>query len=696
MFHAHSREQLRQLLSGRQAGGAIFTTLQKFGLTRSEQTSGSGHPILSERRNIVVIVDEARRWRHSWHARHLRQALPNATLLAFTSTPLSASDRVIREVFGDCIDVYDLERATDEGVTVPIHYEDRTIELGWESAPDLPEIDEESGRISTAGRRRDERTVADLNATYGAPDRIHTLAADLVAHWEQRRAHMASFIDTPGKALIVCATREMCVRVFEALRERRPEWAHEAVDHGRMKVVISDSSMDPDRLRAHALTPSERSTVVVRAKDPDDELELLIIHSMLLTGFDAPPVHTMYLDRPLRGTLLMQAVARVNRRFRGKPDGLLVGYVPLADSLQQTLAGSSVAGQATGTATADIDNALDELRGEYDALREILSGIDWRALLAAPGPGSYRDVVLKTLNHLRDPRTPGNESVNTPGNLGRRYRDHAYRLQRLYALTFASTKIAERFPEFPNWRSDIKFLTEVRVWMAKLDAGDRKVAGPVSSHDVEVHLAQVASPITGSGEETPPPTASGSEVSTTGLQASETPHLVIEALGRLAEQSVHEATKHNIVRRSVLSAQLQVLTAEYERQQLTSRQIIAELTKLVHEIAADPNRGEGFDPPLSDNELAFYDAIAGHGTARDLMGDAALADIARAMVTTVRQQLTPDWISREPVRAKLRSTIKRLLARHEYPPDGVVEAVELITKQLEYFAREWTQSEQKR
>ncbi|MGW6310140.1 type I restriction endonuclease subunit R [Streptomyces niveus] len=681
LYHADSREELRGLLSDMRAGGTVFTTLQKFGLTTREHTSGSGHPTLSERRNIVVIVDEAHRSHRSLYARHLREALPNATLLAFTSVPLPSADRMIRQVFGGSIDTYDLERATRDGVTVPVHYEDRTLELAGESWPELPEFDEESRLTAGSGRRRTERTVADLNTTHGSPARVHALASDLVEHWEQRRAHMTPFIGTPGKAIVVCATREMCVRVFEAIQELRPGWAHQAVDHGTMKVVFSGLGTDPDRLRSHALTPAERSTVVRRAQDPDEELELLIVHSsMLLTGFDAPPVHTMYLDRLLKGNLLMQAMVRVNRRFRGKPDGLLVGYVPLADNLRQMIAVRSDTGQAVRYAAADIDTALDELRKEYDALCNILAGIDWRALLAKPGPQSHGDAAIRTLDYLRDPRTPGNDSGDPARNLGTRYREHAYRLERFHALTFASTKIAERFLGVPNWRSDLKFLTEVRVWMARLDAEDPEAVGPVDSQDMAhmvLQLPQTAAP------GTPP----------TGLQASETPHLATETLQRLAKRSVHEATQHNVVRRGVLSARLRNLTSEYERQQLTSGEIIAELTEMVHEIASDAQRGERFDPPLSQDELAFYDAIADHATARDLIGDAALANIARALVTTVRRQLTPDWISREPVRAKLRSTIKRLLARHGYPPAEVLDAVELITKQLEYFAREWTQEE---
>ncbi|MFE6866390.1 type I restriction endonuclease subunit R [Kitasatospora sp. NPDC057692] len=684
LHHAFSREDLRELLAGGQSG-VVFTTLQKFGPTPGEQKSGGGHPMLSDRRNVVVIVDEAHRWTRS---SHLHRALPNATLLAFTSAPPSADDRAIRRLYGAGIDVYDFERATADGMTLPVFYENRTVELDHDSSSDLPEIDEESDRLPRPGGRRLQRTVATLNSAHGSPARVRTLAADLAAHWEQRRAHMAPFIGAPGKALIVCASRELCVRVFDALREERPDWAHPAVDRGRMKVVVSDSGTDPDGLRAHALTPSERSIVEMRARTADDDLELLIVHSMLLSGFDAPPVHTMYLDRPLRGTLLMQALARVNRPFRGKPAGLLVGYVPLADGIRRTLAEFSPGGRITGTDDPKIFAVLDELRAEYDTVCELLSGVDWRTMLAAPGPDAYRGAVWRTLDHLRAPRTPGNGGAAEPRLLGRRFLEHTHRLQWLYAMAFAGDGVSERFPEFPDWRSDIAFLTEVRAGMAELEPEDPRSAPPVGFGELEERLAQLASP-GGAGAGEPAAAEAGAGAAIAGLRASDTPHLVADTLRRVAERSVREVTEHNTVRRAALSARLRDLTAGYERREITSDEVIAELTDLAREAAGDGARRDHFSPPLSEDELAFFDALAGHGPARVELGDEALARIAREMVVTVRQRLTIDWLSHEPARARLRSTVRRLLARHGYPPAGVPEAVALVIGQLEYFAREW-------
>ncbi|GAA3550326.1 type I restriction endonuclease subunit R [Nonomuraea rosea] len=712
-----TRADLREELASKRTGGILFTTLQKFGRTKEEKESGAEHPLLSGRRNIIVIVDEAHRSHYDnldGYARHLRDALPHATLLAFTGTPISEADRNTREVFGDYIDVYDLKRAADDGATVKVYHESRVVELVLDDGLDPEQIDAEANRITDGldetERRRIEQHVATMNAMYGAPARIRDLTADLVTHWEARRDRMKPFVGisdeggSPGKAMIVCATREICVRVYDALRELRPEWHHDDHTKGAMKIVFSsDSRKDLEHLRAHALRDSQRKAVINRSKDEDDELELLIVNNMLLTGFDAPPIHTMYLDRPLKGAALMQALARVNRRFRGKEDGLLVGYAPLTEKLQEAIKEYSPNDQRDQTLGQDLDRALEELRNEYDIIDGILRGVDWRGMLTAPSRTAFIDAALRTANYLRDIRTPGNnpEKLDDPKQtLGRRFRDHSHRLERFFALTSASSTISERFPDQPMWLRDIQFFVEVRGYMAKLDAMDREARGLPVARDVELYLAQLTSTVVETKGVTDLFAEAGLETAdlthfnealVAKLADGPTPHLAAEALRRLIEKKMREVTKHNIVRQTTFSERLQDLMIRYMREQLTSAEIIAKLVELAKEIAADPQRGEQFSPPLNWRELAFYDAVADHGTAKKVMGDEVLAVIARDLVVQIQANLKKDWISREPVRARLRTTIKRLLARYNYPPDYEAKAIELVLRQMEHFADLWSQ-----
>ncbi|MFF2011452.1 type I restriction endonuclease subunit R [Streptomyces sp. NPDC058195] len=711
-----TRSELRETLAVKRVGGILFTTLQKFGRTQEEKESGTDHPLLSDRRNIVVVVDEAHRSHYDsldGYARHLRDALPHATLLAFTGTPIAEEDRDTREVFGDYIDVYDLKRAADDGATVKVFHESRVIQLTLDRDIDPTAIDEEADRITegldATERALAERAAATMNNLYGAPARIRDLAADLVQHWETRRTAMRPFVGVseaggaPGKAMIVCATREICVSVYDALRALRPEWHDDAFDQGAMKIVFStDTRKDSERVLAHALNGTRRKAVVNRAKDPDDELQLLIVNNMLLTGFDAPPVHTMYLDRPLRGAGLMQALARVNRRFRGKEDGLLVGYAPLTESLRQAIAAYTDADRQDRTLGQDLDRAQDELRNEYDILDGILRGFDWRAALDRPSATAFIDAAIRAANHLLDPATPGNApgTLDDPHHtLGRRFREHAHRLERFHALCAGSADLSTRFADRANWRRDIQFLVEVRAYVTKIDALNREARGLPVARDIELYLARLTSSVVETSGVTDLLAEAGlsaadlthlDDALIAKLRAGRTPHLAAEALRRLVERKMREVTRNNIVRRTAFSDRLQDLMDRYARQQCTSAELITRLVEMAREVMADTRRGASFDPPLDWRELAFYDAVADHGTARAVMGDEVLAALARELVAEVRDRLKPDWVAREPVRARLRSTIKRLLARRNYPPDESPEAITLVLKQMEHFAHDWS------
>ncbi len=689
-----TRSQLREQLTQRRTGGIFFTTLQKFGRSADERAAGSDHPLLSDRHNIIVIVDEAHRSHYDdldGYAAHLRDALPNATLIAFTGTPISLADRNTRQVFGDYIDIYDLTRAVRDGATVPVYFEPRLITVGF--AADVTDDDIDSAAdeaavgLDLAERERIEKSVAVINAVYGAPERLQALACDIVTHWKNRRAQMAPFIDAPGKAMIVGATREICARLYDEIVALRPDWHSEALDKGIIKVVYSGGPQDQPPISTHVRRESENKTIKERLTQVDDELEIVIVKDMMLTGFDAPPLHTLYLDRPLRGALLMQTLARVNRTFRGKPDGLLTAYAPLADNLHRALAEYTQEDQSTRPVGRDIDEAATLAEQLIDQLGEACSGYRWKARLG-PDQKSWLKAAVGLTSYLRDPATPGNQVDDGEESLGSRFRRLSAQLARAWALASGSATLDHR-------RADARFYEEVRVWMAKLDAQERQARGEPVPEDIQRLLRQLVAEVVVDGgivdiydvAGMPKPSLSDltPEFGHRALQAPN-PHLAIEALRDLLMGEAGHVTRHNLVRQRAFSDRLTELMTKYTNQQLTSAEVIAALIELAQEVAAESDRGRRFDPPLSEDELAFYDAVSQNESAVELQGEEVLATIARDLVDVMRRDIKTDWTVRDDVRAKLRSSIKRLLVKHRYPPDQQPEAIRLVIEQMESLA----------
>ena len=700
-LQASTREGLRAELANRRMGGIIFTTLQKFGKTKEERENGWPHPRLSERRNVIVIVDEAHRSHYddlNGYARHLRDALPHATFIAFTGTPISFADRNTRDVFGEYIElIYDLSQAVEDGATVPVYYESRLIDLDLPKGMDPEDIDEAADEI-TAGlddseRERIQQRVAAMNAVYGAPDRVRQLSEDVVQHWTTRSEEMRKFIGVSGKGMIVCATREICADLYERIITLKPDWYRKGIDKGKIKVVYTGDPSDEPKIYEHVRRPALNKVIQQRAKDPDDELELLIVQSMLLTGFDSPPLHTMYVDRPIKGAALMQALARVNRTFRNKQDGLLVGYAPLEEDLYKALAEYSARDQNTKPMGKDIDDAVAKVKDMLAVIGdEILSGYDWRTRRAAKNPGAYLAAVLGAVEYLRNPLTPGNQVEEGEPNLAERFRRVAAQLARMYA-------IARTHRDLADLRDDIAFFEEVRMQNARFDAEERRARGETIPPDVELYLKSLTASAIEAGGVTDIYAAAGvgrpnlshlDEVFITRMREQRNPHLAIEALRRLVEQEMRTVTRHNIVKQKSFAERLEELMRRYINQNLTAAQIIAELVAMAKEVSADANRGANFAPPLNSDELAFYDAVAQNESALTQMGEPVLANIARDLVRTLRRDITTDWIARDDVRAKIRSTIKRLLAKYGYPPDGRDDATTLVLRQMETFADEWS------
>ena len=706
------REELRTELAGRVTGGIYFTTLQKFGLSPAEKQAGTKHPLLSDRRNIVVVVDEAHRSHYDdldGYAWHLKSALPHATLIAFTGTPISTAERDTRAVFGEDIDVYDLSRAVHDGATVPVYFDSRLVKVDFVDGADESTIDAAADEMTTglddAERRRIESSVAVVNAIYGAPARLEALAADLVAHWEGRRAAMfeslgrAGHERTPGKALVVGATREICARLYSEIVTLRPDWHSDDLATGKIKVVYSGTPSDPAPIRDHVRRDSENAAIKQRLKDPDDELEIVIVKDMMLTGFDSPPLHTLYLDRPIKGALLMQTLARVNRTFRGKTAGLLVAYAPVAENLAAALREYSPQDQATRPLGRQVEEAVALAELLVSQVRGTLSGFDWRSRLEQPGDRAYVLAVHATVNHLRDPGTVGNRPQDVEDGsdtLGATFRRQAGQLHRAWALAGGADHLTDI-------ADDVRFFEEVRVWMGKFDAEDRQARGEAIPDDVQRMLNQLVAESVDSGEVLDIYQAAGmespriDEIDTSFLATAthaENPHLAIEALRKVIQEESRAATRNNLVRQRAFSDRLNELMTRYTNSNLTSAEVIAALIEMAHEVSAEGDRGARFSPPLTSDELAFYDAVRANESAVEVQGDGVLADIARELLTVLRRDVRTDWTVREDVRAKLRSSIKRLLVKHGYPPDKQPGAIKLVMEQMESMAPRYAEREE--
>lgn len=708
-----SREELREQLSQRRTGGIYFTTLQKFGLTTAEKDAGADHPMLSDRRNIIVIADEAHRSHYDTldgYAAHLKHALPNAALIAFTGTPIAEGERDTRRVFGDDIDIYDLHRAVEDGATVPVVFESRLIKLARVDGIDDEDIDAAAEEISAgldeADRDRLQRSVTTLDAVYGAPQRLETLAKDFVTHWERRREAMRPFLGVSGKAMIVGATRKICADLYEQIvalldadeTDEDERWHSEDDTQGRIKVIYTANPSDPSEITKHMRRPSAQAAVKKRFKDPDDTLEVVIVQNMMLTGFDAPALHTLYVDRPLQGALLMQTLARVNRTFRGKPDGLLVAYAPLADNLKQAL------GEFTQPREKKPDDGVgDTAREAADIVLDLLDtitalvGVDWKSTYQANERRGWKNALLQVTAHLRSPATKGNTDPENPNArpVADEFRALSAKLARAWALAAGVEDLAPR-------ELEVKFYEETRVWLAKLEAQERLSRGEPIPDDIRRLLGEIVIDSAESTGVLDIYTAAGLErprldaLTPTWIEEAVKPSkaaLAIEGLRASLVEGAARSTGGNEVRRAQFSERINAVMTRYTNQQLTAAEVIAELVQMAKEVVAEAERGAQFTPPLEEDELTFYDVIAQNESAMDVLGDDVLARIARDLVAAMRRDVRTDWTVREDVKAKLRASIKRLLRKYGYPPDKQPEAIIQVMQQMEAMAPRMAEEE---
>jgi type I restriction enzyme R subunit len=663
---AEDRADLRKKLQVA-SGGVVFTTVQKF----FPEEKGDRYPLLSDRRNIVVIADEAHRSQYDFidgFARHMRDALPNASFIGFTGTPIELTDRNTRAVFGDYISVYDIQRAVEDGATVPIYYESRLarLELDERERPRLDAEFEEATEGEEVERKEKLKSKwAALEAIVGTDTRIGLIARDLVDHFERRLEAM------DGKAMVVCMSRRICVDLYRAIVALRPAWSDEDDARGAIKVVMTGSASDPLDWQPHIRNKPRREALANQFRDPDDPLRVVIVRDMWLTGFDAPSLHTMYVDKPMRGHGLMQTIARVNRVFRDKPGGLVVDYLGLADQLRRALADYTEAG-GTGKTAIDQDEAVAVMLVKHEVCLGLFHGFDWSRWRS--GTPAERLTLLPAAQ----------EHILTQEDGKARLLQAVTELSRAFAL-------AVPHPEALRIQDDVAFFQAVRAALAKA-SGERQK----SEEDLDHAIRQIVSRAVSSDEVVDIFAAAGLKKPDISILSDEflaevrgMPHrnLAVELLRKLLADELKTRSKKNLVQSRSFAEMLERTVRAYQNRAIETAQIIEELIGLAKEMREAGRRGEKLG--LSEDEVAFYDALETNDSAVKVLGDETLRTIARELVETVRRNVTIDWTVKESVRAKLRVLVKRILRKYGYPPDKQEKATRTVLEQAELLSAGW-------
>ena len=658
---AVSREQLKALLD-RAAGGVVFTTIQKF---------VEAHGVVSERSNVVVMADEAHRSQYGFvagGARWMREALPNATFVGFTGTPLELDDRNTIHVFGDYADVYDIRQAVEDGATRPLYYESRIIKL---------KVDEEGARVAEkevkyvanadrGGEGAEDSIRVPLESLVGAHERIERLAAFIVEHWEKRRAAME------GKAMVLTMSRDIAARLYEAIRTLRPDWHDIDDERGAMKVVVTGTNEDPEPLRNHVRTKAARKRLAERFKAPHDDLRLVIVCDMWLTGFDCPPAHTMYLDKPLAGHNLMQAIARVNRVHGDKPGGLIVDLLGLADQLADALATYTQAG-GTGEAVRKVqDEAVPAMQAAFEKLRGFFHGCDYEQALDAK-PQAVLPVYLRAIDHV----------------FGQN--DGWKRLRTLVKELSAAFALAVPRPETEAITPHLAFFQRVMAMIRKRLADDTAGgAGHARQRDIDAAVRQVIGGAIDADEVIDLFAVAGlsdarldilSDEFLGRVAALEQKNLALETLRKLLNDQIRITERTNIIQSRKFREALEDAMLRYTNKAITTAEMISQLIDLAKSLRDAKRHGEELG--LSGEETAFYDALAENGSAREAMQSDTLRLMARELTEMVKKMPKLDWTQRESVRASLRRNVRRLLAKYGYPPDLAEDATQLVLRQAE-------------
>ena len=665
---AQSRPHLRDLLRTR-SGGVIFTTVHKFFPGADEDH----FPLLSDRRNIVVIADEAHRSQYDFidgFARHMRDALPNASFIAFTGTPIELADRNTRAVFGDYISVYDIQQAVHDGATVPIYYEGRLAKLTLDEAerPKVdPDFDEATEGEEVEQKERLKSKWAQLEAIVGAEKRVGLVAQDLVEHFEHRLEAM------DGKAMVVAMSRRICVELYDAIVALRPAWR----DDGSLKIVMTGSATDPLDWQAHIRTKAAREELARRFKDPKDPFRIVIVRDMWLTGFDAPCLHTMYIDKPMHSHGLMQAIARVNRVFKDKPGGLVVDYLGLANELREALAVYTESG-GQGETAIDQEEAVAAMMEKYEICRGLFYGFDWSAWIT--GPATARLTLLPAAQ----------EHILRQDDGKRRLIEAVTALSKAFALAVPHDQALAV-------RDDVAFFQAVKSVLAKRAPGaDAGLGEGVAPDELDYAIRQIVSRAVASDEVVDIFSAAGLKKPDLSILSDEflaevrglpQRNLAVETLRKLLEGEIKTRGQKNVAQARSFADMLEQTIRRYQNRAIEAVAVIEEMIDLAQTIREADRRGERLG--LTEEEIAFYDALEVNDSAVKILGDDILRAIAQELVQAVRNSVTIDWTMRENVRARIRVMIKRILRRHGYPPDKQEKATQTVLEQAEVLCKEW-------
>ena len=670
---AKDRKHLKELLSVA-SGGVIFTTAQKFAPEKDE----TQYPLLSDRRNIVVIADEAHRSQYDFidgFARHIRDGLPKASFIGFTGTPIELADRNTQAVFGDHISIYDIEQAVEDKTTVKIYYEGRLAKIDLD-AQERPKIDPKFEDITESEEQTEKSKLKQkwsrLEAMVGTEKRLKLVAEDLVDHFEKRQEIM------DGKAMIVCMSRRICVDLYDQIVKLRPDWHDQDFGKGAIKVVMTGSAADPEHYAPHLMTGKVRKDIENRFKKPDDPLKIVIVRDMWLTGFDVPCLHTMYIDKPMQGHGLMQSIARVNRVFKDKPGGLIVDYLGIAEQLKEAVATYTQSG-GSGRPTFDQNEAVAIMKEKYEVCCGIFHGFDWEPFLNG-NPGERLSNLKEAVQHVLE-QDDGKER----GLL------HIRQLSEAFALSVPHE-------EALRIRDDVGFFQSVRAQLVKLGGGGGG-GGEDGEKDVEHAIKQLVSRSVSSDEVIDIFKAAGLDKPDISILSDEflndfkqmpQKNLAVEMLKKLLKDEIKTKAKCNLIQSKHFSELLEEAIRKYQNRTIEAAEVIVQLVEVAKEFKKAMGRGE--DLGLRDDELAFYDALEVNDSAVMELGDETLKMIAQDLVKSVRNSVTIDWTAKESVKARIRVMVKRILRKYDYPPDKQEQATRTVLEQAELLCGDWAEA----